>query len=137
MCSSLSLRVALIAAGGSALALVVAGGVFIVQFTNAVERNFDARLETLLLTLITATNDNGEVDETTVEGSSGGSFSRPLSGWYWQIRDARNGRSIDWSPSLHFDILPVEDLPTEADPSRILHHRGERRAASCARSSNS
>ena len=62
--SSLSLRVALIAAGGSALALVVAGGVFIVQFTNAVERNFDARLETLLLTLITATNDNGEVDES-------------------------------------------------------------------------
>ena len=57
---SLSLRAALIAAGGSALALIVAGAVFIVQFSNAVERNFDARLETLLLTLIAATDVNGD-----------------------------------------------------------------------------
>src|SRR5687767_6396341 len=117
---SLSLRVAFIAAGGSALALLVAGGVFIYQFTNAVERNFDARLETLLLTLITATNDKGEVDETAVEGSSGGTFSRPLSGWLWQVRDARDGRSIDWSESLNFDVLPIDDMPTEENPSRIL-----------------
>ena len=103
---SLSLRAALIAAGGSALALIVAGAVFIVQFTNAVERNFDARLETLLLTLITATDLNGEVDETAVEGRSGGSFSRPLSGWYWQTRDPLTKELIDWSPSLLFDLLP-------------------------------
>src|SRR5688572_28567098 len=117
---SLSLRVALIAAGGSALALLVAGAVFIVQFSNAVERNFDARLETLLLTLITATNSQGEVDESAVEGSSGGTFSRPLSGWYWQSRDAVTGRAIDWSESLSFDILPIADLPTDENPARIL-----------------
>jgi signal transduction histidine kinase len=117
---SLSLRVALIAAGGSALALLVAGAVFIVQFSNAVERNFDARLETLLLTLITATNSLGEVDETAVEGSSGGTFSRPLSGWYWQSRDAATGHAIDWSESLSFDILPIADLPTDENPARIL-----------------
>src|SRR5918999_1107251 len=107
---SLSLRVALIAAGGSALALLVAGAVFIYQFSNAVQRNFDARLETLLLTLITATNDRGEVDESAVEGSSDGTFSRPLSGWYWQSRDAATGRALDWSESLSFDILPIRDL---------------------------
>jgi signal transduction histidine kinase len=118
--NSLSLRVALIAAGGSAIALLVAGAVFIYQFTATVERSFDARLETLLLTLITATSETGEVDETLVEGRSGGSFSRPLSGWYWQTRDAATGRAIDWSPSLLFDILPVPDLPTEANPSRIF-----------------
>jgi signal transduction histidine kinase len=118
--SSLSLRVAVIAAGGSALALLVAGAVFIFQFTNAVERNFDARLETLLLTLITATNGRGEVDESIVEGSSGGAFSRPLSGWYWQTRDAATGETIDWSESLSFDILPIPDLPTEQNPARIL-----------------
>lgn len=117
---SLSLRVALIAAGGSALALLVAGAVFIVQFTQAVENNFDDRLETLLLTLITATDSNGEVDESAVEGRTGGSFSRPLSGWYWQTRDATTGRAIDWSESLQFDILPVQDLPTEAEPARIF-----------------
>ena len=117
---SLSLRVALIAAGGSAIALLVAGAVFIYQFTATVERSFDARLETLLLTLITATDENGEVDENLVEGRSGGSFSRPLSGWYWQTRDVATGRAIDWSPSLLFDILPVPDLPTEATPSRIF-----------------
>ena len=117
---SLSLRVAFIAAGGSALALLVAGAVFIVQFSNAVERNFDARLETLLLTLITATNSQGEIDESAVEGSSGGTFSRPLSGWYWQSRDAVTGRAIDWSESLSFDILPIPDLPTDENPARIL-----------------
>lgn len=117
---SLSLRVALIAAGGSALALIVAGAVFIVQFSNAVERNFDARLETLLLALVAATDQNGGVDENAVEGESGGSFSRPLSGWYWQTRDPTSGRVIDWSPSLAFDILPVKDFPTTAEPARTF-----------------
>jgi len=117
---SLSLRAALIAAGGSAVALLVAGAVFIVQFSSTVERNFDARLETLLLTLITATGIDGEVDEGVVEGKSGGSFSRPLSGWYWQTRNPANGEVIDWSPSLDFDLLPVEDFPTPEDPSRTF-----------------
>ncbi|MBA3516190.1 MAG: histidine kinase [Rhizobiales bacterium] len=117
---SLSLRVALIAAGGSALALIVAGAVFIYQFSTAVERNFDARLETLLLTLITATSAEGEVDENAVEGRSGGTFSRPLSGWYWQVREADTGRALDWSESLRFDILPVRDLPTETEPARTF-----------------
>ncbi len=117
---SLSLRVALIAAGGSALALIVAGAVFIFQFSNAVERNFDARLETLLLTLIAATDLNGEVDENAVEGQSGGSFSRPLSGWYWQTRDPVTTEVIDWSPSLQFDILPVKDFPTAENSSRTF-----------------
>ena len=117
---SLSLRVALIAAGGAALALLVAGAVFIVQFSSAVERNFDARLETLLLTLIAATDTEGEVDATAVEGRSGGSFSRPLSGWYWQSRDAATGIVLDYSESLRFDLLPVTDLPSEANPSRTF-----------------
>ncbi len=116
--SSLSLRAALIAAGGSAVALIVAGAVFIVQFSNAVERNFDGRLETLLLALIAATDVDGTVNENAVEGRSGGSFSRPLSGWYWQTRDVKTGRTIDWSPSLAYDVLPVEDLPTPENPSR-------------------
>jgi signal transduction histidine kinase len=117
---SLSLRAALIAAGGSAVALIVAGAVFIVQFSNAVERNFDDRLETLLLALIAGTELNGEVDENAVEGQSGGSFSRPLSGWYWQTRDPATGRVIAWSPSLAYDILPVKDLPTEDNPARTF-----------------
>ena len=126
--NSLSLRVALIAAGGSALALLVAGAVLIYQFSNAVERNFDARLETLLLTLITATDLEGNVDESAVEGSSGGSFSRPLSGWYWQTRSVETGEVIDWSPSLEFDVLPVADLPTNEEPSRtfVIEASGER-----------
>jgi signal transduction histidine kinase len=117
---SLSLRVALITAGGSALALLVAGGVLVYEFSEAVERNFDARLETLLLTLIAATDAGGDVDESAVEGRSGGTFSRPLSGWYWQSRDAETGEVIDWSPSLLFDILPVQDLPSEETPSRTF-----------------
>src|SRR5258706_13987373 len=103
---SLSLRVALIAAGGSAIALIVAGAVFILQFSNAVERNFDGRLETLLLTLIANTDVDGEVNEEAVEGRSGGRFSRPLSGRYWQTRDPVTKMAIDWSPWPPFGDLP-------------------------------
>jgi signal transduction histidine kinase len=115
---SLSFRVALIAAGGAALALLLAGAVFIYQFSSAVERNFDDRLETLLLTLITATDAAGDVDEGIVEGESEGSFDRPLSGWYWQSRDATTGAVIDESRSLRFDLLRVPDVPTASNPSR-------------------
>ena len=112
--------------------------VFIVQFTNAVERNFDARLETLLLTLITATNDKGEVDETAVEGSSGGSFSAPALRLVLADRATRGtGRAIDWSESLQLRH-PADR--GHADRGRSLAHpdlRGERRARSCARSSSS
>jgi signal transduction histidine kinase len=114
---SLSLRAAFIAAGGSAIALLIAGAVFIIQFSNAVERSFDDRLETLLLTLITATSLDGSVDEEVVEGGSGGSFSRPLSGWYWQSRDPETGAVIDQSVSLLFDVLPIPELPSGARPS--------------------
>jgi signal transduction histidine kinase len=114
---SLSLRVALIAASGAALALLVAGAVFIIQFSGAVERSFDARLETLLFTLIAATDLDGKVDKTAVEGETGGTSSRPLSGWYWQTLDPRGGTVIDESESLRFDLLRVPGLPTEANRS--------------------
>jgi hypothetical protein len=72
----------------------------------------------VLLTLVAATDQNGAVDENAVEWQSGGSFSRPLSGWHhWQTRDPTSGRVIDWSPSLAFDILPVKDFPPP--PSRL------------------
>ena len=121
---SLSFRLAAIAAGGSALALLVAGTVFIFQFSRVVERNFDERLETLMRALIAATSPSGAVDKSAVEGQSGGSFSRPLSGWYWQVRDAETGEVTDWSESLSYDVLAVEGLPTPAEPARILEIPG-------------
>jgi signal transduction histidine kinase len=121
---SLTFRLVAIAAGASALALLVAGTVLIFQFTRAVERNFDERLDTLMRALIAATDSVGEVDRSAVEGQSGGSFSRPLSGWYWQIRDARTGQVLDWSESLSFDVLNIEGLPTPLDPSRTLTFAG-------------
>lgn len=117
---SLAFRIGLLAAGGSMLVLLLAGFVFIYQFRRTVEQNFDARLETLMRTLVAAMGPNGDVDERLVEGRSGGSFSQPLSGWYWETRDAADGRVIDWSASLSFDLLPVEGLPTEEEPVRTI-----------------
>ena len=126
--SSLSLRVALIAAGGSALALLVAGGGLHLPVHQRGRAQFRRAAGD-------AAADADHRDQRSRarwtrrrwKASSGGSFSRPLSGWYWQTRDAETGRAIDWSPSLHFDILPVEDLPTAADPS--AHPSRSRRAA--------
>ena len=117
---SLAFRIGFLAASGSALVLFLAGVVFIYQFSRTVERNFDERLETLMRTLVAAMGPDGDVDEGLVEGRSGGSFSRPLSGWYWETRTAGTGAVIDWSTSLNFDVLPIQDLPTADEPVRTV-----------------
>ncbi|HEY8595219.1 MAG TPA: sensor histidine kinase [Devosiaceae bacterium] len=45
-------------------------------------------------------------------------FSRPATGWYWQIRDA-NGQIVNYSQSLFGSILPALEGPFDANGSRV------------------
>ncbi len=85
---SLSVRLAAIAGIGSAIALVVAGLVFITLFRQSVERNFDARLDVLLQTLVGATITEEGINAAGAALIGEPRFALPQSGWYWQIRDA-------------------------------------------------
>jgi len=132
---SLSLRVALIAAGGSALALVVAGAVFILQFSGAVERNFDGRLETLLLTLIANTDVDGNVDENAVEGGAEeASRVRSPVGTGRRAIPCRRTQSTGRprSPSTSFPSKIFPPPPNRHAPSRSWRAAG----GSCVRASN-
>src|SRR5215204_6021693 len=96
---SLSLRLALIAAAGSAAALLIAGILFVSLFQQAVERSFDARLDTLMKALIGATISAEGVNADAAVAIGEPNFVLPQSGWYWQVRDAGTAEIIATSPS--------------------------------------
>jgi signal transduction histidine kinase len=127
--SSLSLRLALLAAAGSALALLLAGIIFISLFRESVERNFDARLEALLDALLGAAVTEQGVEPTAADALGEPRFALPQSGWYWQIRDVATGEVVAASPSLFGDTLPVTALPPPGGEPRVmdLTGPGERR----------
>ncbi len=92
--NSLSVRLAAIAGIGSAIALLVAGLVFITLFRQSVERNFDARLNVLLQTLVGATITEEGIDPASAALIGEPRFALPQSGWYWQIRNTTGGEVL-------------------------------------------
>lgn len=121
---SLAFRLALIAALGSTLALILAGTLFVFLFRSAVERSFDERLDALLKTLVaTAVNTDG-IDPIAAHAMGEPRFALPQSGWYWQIRSLDTGTVVAASPSLIGDTLPVDDLPARDQPARTLEIAG-------------
>ena len=122
--SSLSVRLAAIAGIGSAIALLVAGLVFITLFRQSVERNFDARLDVLLQTLVgaTITEDGIDADGAALIGEP--RFALPQSGWYWQIRDIAADEVLADSDSLFGDRLALADFPPADGAIRIAVLKG-------------
>ncbi len=95
--------------GFSLLWLVVALALTAFLLSNLYSRSLDASLqETLefhLETLVGATLvANGELIPSNSIADP--RFSRPASGWYWEISDA-SGKAIKFSPSLVGSILPA------------------------------
>ncbi|HSG96235.1 MAG TPA: histidine kinase, partial [Afifellaceae bacterium] len=117
--NSLSVRLAAIAGIGSAIALLVAGLVFITLFRQSVERNFDARLNVLLQTLVGATITENGIDPEGAALIGEPRFSLPQSGWYWQIREITGGQVLAASDSLFGDYLALADFPPAGGAVRI------------------
>ena len=117
--NSLSVRLAAIAGIGSAIALLVAGLVFITLFRQSVERNFDARLNVLLQTLVGATITEEGIDPAGAARIGEPRFALPQSGWYWQIRDIPGGQVLAASASLFGDYLALGDFPPADGAVRI------------------
>lgn len=121
---SLSVRLALLAAAGSAVALLLAGIIFISLFRQAVERNFDARLESLLDALLGAAVTAEGVQPAAADALGEPRFALPQSGWYWQIREAETGEVAAASPSLFGNMLPTTPMPPDGGSPQVLTLQG-------------
>ena len=100
---SLAVRLALLAAGGSFLALVLAGAVMAALQRAGAERAFDGQLA-VFLTQLFADYANRDVFDATAHFANP-AFGLPGSGWYWVIGDPQTGEPLFASASL-FDPLP-------------------------------
>ncbi|MCF1505670.1 ATP-binding protein [Afifella sp. H1R] len=121
---SLSLRLAIIAAAGTTVALLLAAILFISLFRDSLQRSFDFRLVALHKALVGAVVASGEGPNETQVALGEPRFSLPQSGWYWQIRDMETGAVLTASPSLFGDHLAVDDLPDPDGRPRRLSFDG-------------
>ncbi|WP_165645107.1 HAMP domain-containing protein, partial [Oharaeibacter diazotrophicus] len=114
---SLALRLMLVSAVWSAIALAVAGLVLTELYRTDIVRGFDARLEVYQKTIagrVAAT----PAGETPDPGSLGEPrFLLPLTGWYWMIRDAVSGTTVAASRSLYGELLDVPSPPPDGTPT--------------------
>ncbi|WP_407047971.1 ATP-binding protein [Methyloraptor flagellatus] len=108
--SSLALRLFVLAAIWSALSLAAAGFVLIAVYRGSVERAFDERLGVYLKTLVGAmAAQSADGGGTFKEPGNVGEprFELPLSGWYWVVRRAGDGKVLMTSPSLVGEVLAL------------------------------
>ncbi len=108
--NSLSFRLAASAATVSLVLLVAAGILLGYLFREAVERNFDARLQAVLDGLL-ASVELGTDSQLTMPGALADTrFKLPLSGWYWQVTALGQPRREMVSASLLEQRLDLGDI---------------------------
>lgn len=122
--NSLAFRLFASALVWALIVLPVAAFLLVSLYQDAVERNFDARLNVYVTTLIASTTvgDDGRITEPPAMGEP--AFTIPFSGWYWQVKNLEGGSSVvAGSESLADEVLkplseqgvePNEDFVREA-----------------------
>jgi signal transduction histidine kinase len=126
--NSLSLRLFLSAAAWALVVLPATAFILTSVYRSAVERNFDARLNTYLTNLVA--NLATALDPAAPGALSLGEplFSLPLSGWYWQIMPLRPGeKSSLASESLldqKLELPDKTDLPADQNLTRKFYSDG-------------
>jgi signal transduction histidine kinase len=119
---SLALRLVLVAAVWSAAALAVAGVVLTELYRESIVRGFDARLDVYRKAIAgQVASADGVVPD--LGGLGEPRFLLPLTGWYWIVRDARTGATLDASRSLFGEVLEVP-APPDDGTARADYMRG-------------
>ena len=125
--NSLSFRLAASAATVSLVLLVAAGILLGYLFREAVERNFDARLQAVLDGLL-ASVELGTDSQLTMPGALAGTrFKLPLSGWYWQVTALGQPRREMVSASLLEQISKQDAGPHSHRPGSLERQGGRLR----------
>jgi signal transduction histidine kinase len=90
--NSLAFRLFASAAAWTLIVLPATAILLVSLYRTAVERNFDARLNVYLTSLVAATTAGGAAHPTEPANLGEPVFTIPFSGWYWQIK------SLDGAP---------------------------------------
>ena len=98
--NSLAFRLFASAAAWTLVVLPVTAFLLLSLYRQAVERNFDARLNVYLTSLVASTTAEGAKTPTAPANLGEPSFTIPFSGWYWQIRKLDAEQPLFISDSL-------------------------------------
>jgi signal transduction histidine kinase len=84
--NSLAFRLFAAAAAWTLIVLPATAILLASLYRQAVERNFDARLNVYLTSLVASTTQGGSVKPSEITNLGEPVFGIPFSGWYWQIK---------------------------------------------------
>ena len=98
--NSLAFRLFASAAAWTLVVLPVTAFLLLSLYRQAVERNFDARLNVYLTSLVASTSVEGAKTPTAPANLGEPSFTIPFSGWYWQIKKLDDEQPLFISDSL-------------------------------------
>lgn len=113
---SIAFRLFWLSAGWLIVALVATAFLLTELYYQALDRSLTETLDFHVATLVGATleADSPASSDVLVADAR---FTRPTSGWYWQISDD-DGRVINFSPSIVGTALPALDTPFNAANTR-------------------
>jgi signal transduction histidine kinase len=125
---SLAFRLFVSAAAWVLVVIPIAAVLLSSLYRQSIERNFDARLDVYMTSLVAAsTAEGGEVPETP-ESLGAPIFDIPFSGWYWQIKALKGAeRPLFVSDSLldqQLDLPSQEGVPPDDTLTRRSYGTG-------------
>ncbi len=125
---SLAFRLFVSAAAWVLVVIPIAAVLLSSLYRQSIERNFDARLDVYMTSLVAAsTAEGGEVPETP-ESLGAPIFDIPFSGWYWQIKALKDTeRPLFVSDSLldqQLDLPSQEGVPPDDTLTRRSYGTG-------------
>jgi signal transduction histidine kinase len=94
--NSLAFRLFASAAAWTLVVLPVTAFLLVSLYRQALERNFDARLNVYLTSLVASSTEEGAPAPTQPAGFGQPIFGIPFSGWYWQIKPLGKGTRPDF-----------------------------------------
>jgi len=89
---SLAFRLFASAAAWTLVVIPVAAILLVSLYREAVERNFDARLNVYMMSLVASTTEEGKSSPTEPANLGDPIFTLPFSGWYWQIKPLKGAK---------------------------------------------
>jgi signal transduction histidine kinase len=126
---SLAFRLFVSAAAWVLVVIPIAAILLTSLYRQSIERNFDARLNVYMTSLIAASTAEGGDEPESPESLGAPIFDIPFSGWYWQIKalDGAEERPLFVSGSLLDQQLALpskEDVPADDTLTRRSYVKG-------------
>jgi signal transduction histidine kinase len=126
--NSLAFRLFASAAAWTLVVLPATAFILISFYREAVERNFDARLNVYLTSLVASTTQGGATSPNEPTNLGEPVFGIPFSGWYWQIKPLNGATRPDFVSDSLLDQqlwLPSQnDVPPDTTLTRRAYAAG-------------